>query len=168
MTNKSDEINECELMPNMCHHGQCMNTPGSFECMCNRGYVYDTASHQCIDDNECNKNPCSGNAQCVNLPGSFECQCPEGYKHGSSFLGKYIVRLRKGKIYSKTILDCIDVNECIEKPHVCQNGECKNLQGSFQCICDTGFRLTSSRDSCVDIGNTDYRITVQNIPRQNC
>lgn len=99
MTNKSDEINECELMPNMCHHGQCMNTPGSFECMCNRGYVYDTASHQCIDDNECNKNPCSGNAQCVNLPGSFECQCPEGYKHGSTFLGKYIVMLRKDKIY---------------------------------------------------------------------
>ncbi|XP_050313522.1 fibrillin-2-like [Anthonomus grandis grandis] len=133
MTNKSIEINECELMPNMCNHGQCMNTPGSFECMCNRGYIYDTESHQCIDDNECNKNPCSGNAQCINLPGSFECQCPEGYKHGASFL------------------DCVDVNECVEKPHVCQSGECKNLQGSFQCICATGYRLTSSRDTCVDI-----------------
>lgn len=88
MTNKTMEINECELMPNMCSHGQCMNTPGSFECMCNRGYIYDINSHQCIDDNECNRNPCSGNAQCVNLPGSFECQCPEGYKHGASFLGE--------------------------------------------------------------------------------
>lgn len=76
------EINECDLMPSMCKHGQCMNTPGSFECMCNRGYIYDEDSHQCIDDNECLKNPCEGNAQCINLPGSFECKCPEGYKHG--------------------------------------------------------------------------------------
>ncbi|KAF7284743.1 hypothetical protein GWI33_021612 [Rhynchophorus ferrugineus] len=133
MTNKSIEINECELMPTMCSHGQCMNTPGSFECMCNRGYIYDDNSHQCIDDNECNKNPCEGNAQCVNLPGSFECKCPEGYKHGSSFM------------------DCVDVNECLERPQVCQNGECKNLQGSFQCLCNTGYRLTPSRDTCVDI-----------------
>lgn len=69
-------------MPSMCKQGQCMNTPGSFECMCNRGYIYDENSHQCIDDNECLRNPCEGNAQCINLPGSFECKCPEGYKHG--------------------------------------------------------------------------------------
>lgn len=76
MTNETEEIDECVLMPTMCTHGQCMNTPGSFECQCNRGYVYDINSHQCIDENECLKipSPCQGNAQCVNLPGYFECR----------------------------------------------------------------------------------------------
>jgi len=53
ITNHSEEIDECALMPTMCTHGRCMNTPGSFECQCERGYVYDQDSHQCIDENEC-------------------------------------------------------------------------------------------------------------------
>lgn len=48
MTNTSEEIDECKLMPNMCSHGSCLNTPGSFECQCNRGFIYDAESHQCI------------------------------------------------------------------------------------------------------------------------
>lgn len=53
ITNHSEEIDECALMPTMCTHGRCMNTPGSFECQCERGYIYDQDSHQCIDENEC-------------------------------------------------------------------------------------------------------------------
>lgn len=53
ITNHTEEIDECALMPTMCTHGRCMNTPGSFECQCDRGYVYDEDSHQCIDENEC-------------------------------------------------------------------------------------------------------------------
>nr|CAI5820598.1 unnamed protein product [Callosobruchus analis] len=120
ITNETVEIDECELMPSMCKHGQCVNTPGSFECMCRSGYVYDENSHQCIDDNECLRNPCGGAAQC-------------GYKHGY------------------TMMDCVDINECVDKPGICQNGECKNLEGSFQCICESGFKLTSTRDNCIDI-----------------
>ena len=48
ITNQTEEIDECSLMPTMCKHGQCMNTPGSFECQCNRGYSYDINVHQCI------------------------------------------------------------------------------------------------------------------------
>ncbi|XP_008486532.1 latent-transforming growth factor beta-binding protein 4-like, partial [Diaphorina citri] len=48
MTNKTEEIDECNLMPNMCNHGTCMNTPGSFHCQCNRGFLYDSDTHQCI------------------------------------------------------------------------------------------------------------------------
>ncbi|XP_017775669.1 PREDICTED: fibrillin-2-like [Nicrophorus vespilloides] len=135
MTNRSEEIDECEMIPTLCKNGDCMNTPGSFECNCNRGYTYDINSHYCIDENECLRvpNPCEGNAQCINLPGSFECKCPEGYKHGTSFM------------------DCVDVNECSDRHRICANGECKNLQGSFQCICNPGFILTTARDNCIDI-----------------
>ena len=45
----------------MCQNGICMNTIGSFHCECYPGYVYDEASHQCIDKNEClEDNPCTG------------------------------------------------------------------------------------------------------------
>lgn len=135
MTNETEEIDECALMPTMCSHGTCMNTIGSFECQCNRGYIYDINSHQCIDENECNKvpSPCQGNAQCINLPGYFECRCPDGYKHGL------------------TLRDCIDIDECNERQNICQNGLCKNLQGSFQCVCHPGYLLTPSRDTCLDV-----------------
>lgn len=53
ITNHTEEIDECALMPTMCTHGRCLNTPGSFECQCEQGYVYDQDSHQCIDENEC-------------------------------------------------------------------------------------------------------------------
>lgn len=59
ITNHSEEIDECALMPTMCTHGRCMNTPGSFECQCDRGFVYDQDSHQCIDENECLQVPAS-------------------------------------------------------------------------------------------------------------
>lgn len=164
ITNHTEEIDECALMPTMCTHGRCMNTPGSFECQCDRGYVYDQDSHQCIDENECLQvrerekkrnifsltilitdrrfvqflvfqipNPCSGNAQCINKQGYFECVCPAGYKLGLSQR------------------DCVDIDECYERPGICNNGACNNLQGSFQCICHGGFALTRDRDNCVDI-----------------
>ncbi|XP_054288254.1 fibrillin-2-like [Macrosteles quadrilineatus] len=135
MTNASVEIDECTLMPTMCNHGSCLNTPGSFECQCNRGFVYDVESHQCIDDNECLRipSPCRGNAQCINSPGSYECQCPLGYKLGMS------------------MRDCVDVDECVEGANICEHGDCNNVQGSFQCMCHNGYALTATRETCADV-----------------
>lgn len=48
VTNVTEEIDECALMPQMCNHGKCVNTPGSFRCICDVGYTYDEFSHQCI------------------------------------------------------------------------------------------------------------------------
>nr|XP_024214767.1 fibrillin-2 [Halyomorpha halys] len=135
MTNKTIFIDECSMMPTLCTNGKCMNTPGSFECICNRGFSYDQESHLCIDENEClrSPSPCRGNSECVNSQGSFHCLCPDGYKLGVSYR------------------DCVDVDECIEKPGVCAHGSCKNFQGSFQCVCPSGYSLSTNRDACVDI-----------------
>ncbi len=44
-----------------------------------------------------------------------------------------------------------DIDECRDRPGICNNGECNNFQGSFQCVCRSGYTLTPGRDSCVDI-----------------
>ncbi|RZF38291.1 hypothetical protein LSTR_LSTR007889 [Laodelphax striatellus] len=147
LTNQSEEIDECQLMPSMCSgHGACMNTPGSFECHCHRGFVPDHDSHQCIDENECQRipSPCRGNAQCVNSVGSFDCICPEGYK------------------LAVTMRECTDLDECLERPGVCSDGTCNNFEGSFQCVCHNGYQLTASRDTCVDVDECQRHANICN------
>jgi fibulin 1/2 len=51
----------------------------------------------------------------------------------------------------QALLFLADIDECRERPGICSNGECNNFQGSFQCICQNGYQLTPSRDSCLDI-----------------
>ncbi|XP_055956124.1 fibrillin-2 [Patella vulgata] len=135
------DVNECELMPNLCQNGRCINTIGSFRCECYRGFNYNPDLHICEDENECRRQlpPCMGNAICTNTPGSYECTCPPGYKLRSD-------RRR-----------CEDINECQEVAGVCTNGNCLNVVGSFSCICRDGFRLSARRDSCIDINECTSR-----------
>ncbi|XP_073977329.1 fibrillin-2-like isoform X3 [Rhodnius prolixus] len=130
MTNQSEEIDECTLMPTMCSHGSCMNTPGSFECHCNRGFSYDADSHQCIDIDECERPGVCAHGSCNNFQGSFQCICHSGYKlhHGT----------------------CVDVDECHRHPNICNNGTCSNTEGSFTCRCHAGFKLSHNND-CIDV-----------------
>ena len=48
------DIDECALSPDLCTHGLCINTIGSFRCSCARGYTADTETQtSCLDINEC-------------------------------------------------------------------------------------------------------------------
>lgn len=84
-----------------CDH-VCMNTPGSYNCICNRGYALTNDSLTCagiairkllddidnqlppctLDIDECEMSESGGmcNHTCVNTPGSYECQCNIGYR----------------------------------------------------------------------------------------
>ena len=36
------DTNECEEIPNLCgEHGDCLNTPGTFQCRCHEGFELD-------------------------------------------------------------------------------------------------------------------------------
>uniref|UniRef100_A0A8C5P6V0 Vitamin K-dependent protein S n=1 Tax=Leptobrachium leishanense TaxID=445787 RepID=A0A8C5P6V0_9ANUR len=68
-----NDINECELNPNICGSAKCKNTPGKYDCECNSGYRYNTSSKVCEDLDECAENICS--QVCVNKPGGYTCYC---------------------------------------------------------------------------------------------
>lgn len=41
------DINECEVEPNTCQFGTCTNTPGSFQCTCQPGFVLSDNKRRC-------------------------------------------------------------------------------------------------------------------------
>ena len=93
------DIDECETDGDECDpNASCMNTPGSFTCVCNQAYSGDGLNCNgkicCItskqenyfiqknsDIDECvvGSHNCDPNARCTNIPGSFTCACNQGY-----------------------------------------------------------------------------------------
>ena len=66
-----------ECLDNPCHHGECTNKIGSFECSCHSGYEKDAViSNICRDIDECsnNLNFCKDH-ECKNFDGSHTCNC---------------------------------------------------------------------------------------------
>jgi hypothetical protein len=51
----------------------------------------------------------------------LRCDCPRGYRLDTS-----------GQ-------KCVDENECVERPRICGNGTCSNVDGGFDCACADGY-----------------------------
>ncbi|XP_075419251.1 fibulin-7 isoform X2 [Tenrec ecaudatus] len=86
------DVDECEFYkqegrPNLCMH-DCVNTPGSYHCVCPSGYRILPDRQSCEDVNECvtSQHMCSQGTMCINTRGGFQCvkpECPEGNSNGS-------------------------------------------------------------------------------------
>ncbi|XP_040269935.1 fibrillin-1 [Bufo bufo] len=121
----------CLLYRNLCIHGRCIPTPGSYRCECNKGFHLDGRG-ECIDVEECERNPCL-HAECVNTQGSYICQCHPGFQSTS------------------TRTECRDIDECLQNGRICNNGRCVNTDGSFHCVCNAGFQVSSDGKNCQDM-----------------
>jgi len=42
----------------------------------------------------------------------------------------------------------LEINECREIPGICTNGQCRNTQDGFTCICNMGFALDARGINC--------------------
>lgn len=118
------DINECEDLDKYpCFNDQtCMNTVGSFVCMCQIGFVMDPVSKRCKDVNECQlgTHNCHETLRCDNTIGSFHCvrvqDCGTGYT-----------------INADNDV-CEDVDECeLGLDNCLPDYQCRNTEGSFRC-----------------------------------
>uniref|UniRef100_A0A8C4R242 EGF-like domain-containing protein n=1 Tax=Eptatretus burgeri TaxID=7764 RepID=A0A8C4R242_EPTBU len=176
-TTDGSDIDECHVLPEPCENGRCINTAGSFHCLCDRGYTTDLAGTVCQDLDECVQSPKPCNFLCKNTKGSFQCSCPRGYimledgktckdldectskQHNCHFLcvntiGSFICKCPPG--FAQHHSACIDNNECVSQPSLCgTRGVCQNSPGSFSCDCQRGFSLDGTGVDCQDVNECD-------------
>ncbi|XP_041837926.1 fibrillin-1 isoform X2 [Melanotaenia boesemani] len=176
-TTDGRDIDECRVMGNLCKNGQCINTAGSYRCVCKTGYTTDITGTLCVDVDECSQAPKPCNFICKNTEGSYLCSCPRGYilqedgkscrdldecstkQHNCQFLcvntiGGFNCKCPAGFTQHHTA--CIDNNECATEPSLCgSNGVCQNTPGSFNCDCQRGFSLDPNGQSCEDMDECD-------------
>ncbi|KAL8185720.1 UNVERIFIED_CONTAM: hypothetical protein K2H54_057265 [Gekko kuhli] len=48
-------------------------------------------------------------------------------------------------------LRTVDVDECVLQEQLCANGQCRNIAGSYRCLCGQGYQLSTTKDYCEDI-----------------
>ncbi|XP_065196274.1 low-density lipoprotein receptor-related protein 4-like [Sycon ciliatum] len=73
----SNPVDECRTNTHQCAH-ECINTLGSYYCLCQKGFVLTEDHRGCVDVNECEiLGSCS--QMCHNTIGSYTCSCADGY-----------------------------------------------------------------------------------------
>ncbi|XP_052772238.1 uncharacterized protein LOC128211461 isoform X1 [Mya arenaria] len=159
------DIDEC-ASKSSCQQS-CINTEGSFICVCEQGLQQDRTNFSaCRDMNECEDESHNCSQVCVNLYGGFRCECRTGFVlkelTGQCLLGDVnpcasaIINCtntagctvdeynttkcfcERGFELDDSGENCKDIDECLR--HICPQ-ECINFSGGFECTCLDGYRL---------------------------
>ncbi|GAB1608679.1 hypothetical protein Ahia01_001152300, partial [Argonauta hians] len=126
---RCQDINECET-GSPCEHN-CINTIGSYKCSCRSGYNLINNS-KCENTSLCS-NKCLKADGCTAEEGKAKCFCNNGYVLNNESA-------------------CVDKNEC--ETNICE-GQCKNLNGSFECSCPAG-KQVSEKTKCIACNDGYY------------
>ena len=59
----------------------------------------------------------------------------------------YMYRNKLSNIHCSYNIILLDINECDEGSHNCEHN-CTNTVGSFECFCNSGYRLDGNRRNC--------------------
>ncbi|KAH9523886.1 hypothetical protein Btru_047324 [Bulinus truncatus] len=159
-------------------------------CVCNRQW---TGVNCEIDVNECTQpDVCLSGYICENTIGSYRCQCPTGYKlenglcqecdegyFGPSCSKKCICSLNSNCNKTNGLCYCkagwngtncdLDINECDSGTHKCnvsKHERCVNIQGSYDCVCSSGYANKCTSCECEDINECNS--TQNNKCEQTC
>ncbi|KAL9971366.1 hypothetical protein ACROYT_G023879 [Oculina patagonica] len=129
------------------NHTECVVDPLFTDkpvCKCREGFV-ESADGKCEEVTECSKKNlvCPNDKDCGQLiDGTFGCVCHKGYEmiEGSEI--------------------CQDIDECSVAEPCSENGVCKNLDGSYECKCNAGYKNNAADknvcedwDECYELDN---------------
>ncbi|CAG5131826.1 unnamed protein product, partial [Candidula unifasciata] len=130
--------NECAGWNSCPHTATCVNTPGSYYCTCNSGYLQ-TGPTSCQDINECansNLSNCDTNAHCENLDGAYRCICNRGFQgdgHSCAPVGEcFCFGDTHCRTYDGRWLDVQGINEYVLSQDGCSPGEPRSFRITIQ------------------------------------
>ena len=108
-TGECNDEDECD-QDTKCEHS-CMNTQGSFFCMCHEGYQLASNQQNCSDVNECQEWNGGCEYGCGNTIGSYHCFCENGHS-------------LKNETHCETNIECdvIDNGDDQDNIYVCNGG----------------------------------------------
>ncbi|WAR23702.1 MLP-like protein [Mya arenaria] len=105
----------------------------------------------CVCEEQFNGTDCEDDFDgCASSPCSLGRTCSDIYNHSAGGSSYTCGGCPNGYIVDNN--NCADINECQTNVSVCEQ-DCVNTDGSFQCSCNSGYRLSGNRRSCSD---TDY------------
>eukprot|EP00933_Yihiella_yeosuensis_P070771 TRINITY_DN78936_c0_g1_i1.p1 TRINITY_DN78936_c0_g1~~TRINITY_DN78936_c0_g1_i1.p1 ORF type:complete len:1155 (+),score=147.67 TRINITY_DN78936_c0_g1_i1:493-3465(+) len=123
----------------------CLNTIGSFQCGCNRGYVINYDLNTCKDLDECStgRNTCSKYAYCTNTAGSYTCKCKPGYSGTGNYsnctdIDECAISNKTVSTYSNPSTNS-NTSTAANKTACGTGAVCVNTVGSFKCECVPGY-----------------------------
>ncbi|XP_038601048.1 LOW QUALITY PROTEIN: hemicentin-2 [Tachyglossus aculeatus] len=149
------DINECLQMPRICTY-QCHNLQGGYRCLCPPGKILLRDGKSCSGLVKVD-----GNVTTVSLRGPPSrwlrphSRAPGGSYHGWLALQpagnapSSISRAWCPPGFTMKNGACKDLDEC-QVRGLCQH-DCQNTEGSYQCLCPSGYRLFPSGKNCQDI-----------------
>ncbi|KAL0969139.1 hypothetical protein UPYG_G00223040 [Umbra pygmaea] len=132
-------------MDNVCPHGRCFNTHGSFLCVCEPGFKYSVDTNDCEDEDECKEFGASvcGTWRCENTIGSYRC-----------FMG-----CQPG-LFGRDNSTC-DIDECVNETICGEHGFCENTDGSYRCECYRGYtNPADGAPGCVDVNECEMSLAL--------
>ncbi|XP_010877329.3 latent-transforming growth factor beta-binding protein 2 isoform X2 [Esox lucius] len=177
------DVDECRS-DRICGDGDCVNTDGSYYCICLEGYATEsTEGVSCRDIDECSKDGVCSRGQCLNTDGSYLCLCEAGFKYspdtadcedqneckefGSSVCGTWRCENTVGSyrcfmgcqpgLFGEDNPNC-DIDECVNETICGDHGFCENTDGSYRCQCDQGYAnppADGGAHGCVDINECE-------------
>ncbi|XP_072421818.1 hemicentin-1-like isoform X1 [Chiloscyllium punctatum] len=155
------DVDECQQIPKPCVY-QCRNLVGSYKCLCPPGKQLQGDAKSCAGLEKpklSNSTITSFRPQLVSISQYSHSQQTSQNQINPfyTWLGWKMNREHETQDnrkscptgYRKRNGVCTDINEC-QTWHFCQH-DCKNTQGSYRCICPSGYRLLPNGRSCQDI-----------------
>jgi len=153
----------------------CNNIAGSFQCSCPLGLELDVDNATCVDINECNRGsnfehskvynaflsttPVSGyrgmwvnngddycSQICTNTDEDFFCSCAEGYTLQNDEIN-YTCGFDTCTNDVKDFT-CLNIDECATGDNNCETATCNDLDGTYECVCNTPDLLLSDEVNC--------------------